>query len=201
MKQYAPAFERNRQPITDALIQALDGCSRLLEIGSGTGQHVAWFAREFPSITFYPSDLPTSIDSIEAWREEAGLDNIQPARVIDLLSEPASEISGINPDAIISINTLHIVSWQGVEALFATASRTLPPGGVLFVYGPFKFKSRALEPSNIEFDRWLKERDSNSGIRCFEDVNQLASDARLECVAKRAMPANNHSIWWRKLSN
>ena len=99
---------------------------------------------------------------------------------------------------MVCINTIHIVSWEAVERLFAGAGRLLSPGGVMYVYGPYRYADRPLEPSNEEFNRWLKARDSVSGVRLFEDVNRLAGQNGLMLAGDRAMPANNRSIWWIK---
>jgi hypothetical protein len=98
----------------------------------------------------------------------------------------------------VCINTVHIVAWPGVENLFAGAGRVLAPGGVLYVYGAYRYASRPLEPSNEEFDRWLRARDPAAGVRDFEAVDALAVKAGLVLGGDRAVPVNNRSIWWRK---
>lgn len=195
MKQFSPAFERNREPIAAALTEALAGCARVLEVGSGSGQHAAWFAARFPGITWFPTELPEFLPSIEAWRAESGLVNVEPARVLDVF---AADWPDVGADAVVTLNTLHIVSWPGVEAIVSKAAALLPADGVLYVYGPFRYASRALEPSNENFDQWLRARDAQSGIRLFEDVDALAREGGLSFEKDLAMPANNRSIWWRK---
>ncbi len=195
MKQYTAAFERNREPIAGALREALGDCRRVMEIGSGSGQHAAWFASEFPHVSWCPTDLAAMLPSIDAWRQECGLDNIEPARALDVLSLdwPAIEF-----DAVVTINTLHIVSFEGVRSILAGAAGRLPPGGLMFVYGPFRFSGRALEPSNANFDAWLRERDPDSGLRLFDDVDGIAARHGLRFERDVPMPANNHALWWRK---
>lgn len=195
MKQYTAAFERNREPITDALREALGESRRVLEIGSGSGQHAAWFASAFPRITWCPTDLPAMLPSIEAWRADHAGDNIEPARALDVFS---SDWSAIAFDAVVTINTLHIVSFEGVRSILAGAAAGLPPGGLLFVYGPFRFDGRPLEASNSNFDAWLRERDPESGLRRFEDVDHVAAGHGLRFECDRPLPANNHALWWRK---
>ncbi len=195
MKQYAAAFERNREPIGLALGDALAGASRVMEIGSGSGQHAAWFARLFPRLTWCPTDLPESLPSIEAWRKASGLENIEPARTLDVHSPNWPDIEF---DAVVTINTFHIVSFDGVRAIIEGAAAGLPPGGVLFVYGPFRFADRPLEPSNAQFDAWLRRRDPDSGLRLFGDVDGVASEHGLRFSRDVPMPANNHAIWWCK---
>jgi hypothetical protein len=101
-------------------------------------------------------------------------------------------------DAMVCINTIHIVDWYAVEQLFALAGRLLPHAGVLYVYGPYRYADRPLEPSNERFDEWLKQRDPASGVRQFEAVNALAREAGLALRGDVAMPANNRSLWWQK---
>ena len=197
MKQYSAPFERNREPIARVLGEILPSTGSVLEIGSGTGQHALWFASRFPELNWYPTDRAGALASIQAWRDEADLDNLSAPVELDLLRGPWPVTRA---DAVVCINTIHIVAWAGVERLFAGASRILPSGGLLYVYGPYRYAHRPLESSNEDFDRWLKDRDPESGIRDFEAVDALARDVGLELEGDRAMPANNRSIWWRKLS-
>jgi SAM-dependent methyltransferase len=167
----------------------------VLEIGSGTGQHAAWFAAGLGHLRWQPTDVATSLSSIEAWRADSGAANLLPAQVLDLREAtwPVDEA-----DYVVCINAIHIVGWPLVEALFEGVRRVLRPGGLLYVYGPFRYRGRPLEPSNERFDAWLKQRDPRSGVRSFEDVDALASASGLHCEGDRAMPANNRSIWWRR---
>jgi hypothetical protein len=136
-----------------------------------------------------------NLPSISAWRDEAALTNLREPLALDLFSDrwPITEAH-----AVVCINTIHIVSWEAVGRLFTGAGRLLSPGGVMYVYGPYRYADRPLEPSNEEFDRWLKARDAASGVRLFEDVNRLAVQNDLMFAGDRAMPANNRSIWWIK---
>jgi len=195
MKQFSPACERNQQPIFDVLREILPEQGVVLEIGSGTGQHAAYFAGQFPYLIWQPSDLPENLDSVRAWREESGAENMKEPLVLNLLS---SNWPIARADAVICINAIHIVSWQGVKNLFAGVGRLLNDGGVFYVYGPYRYADRPLEPSNEQFDQWLKARDPVSGVRDFAAVNELAAKASLTLQGDEAMPANNHSIWWRK---
>jgi len=194
-KPFAPSAERNREPIREVLKRVLTGSGLLLEIGSGTGQHAAYLAKDFPAYRWQPTDLPEKLKDINAWAEESGADNILPALALDLSN---AEWPVGKADAIVCINTIHIVAWLFVENLFRGAGKVLKPGGILFAYGPYEYSDRPLEPTNIEFNEWLKMRDPNSGIRKFDDVNALASENGLVLEGDEAMPANNHSIWWRK---
>ena len=194
-KRVAPACERNRDPILAVLREIFVRPGLVLELGSGTGQHAAYFAKGLPHVTWQPSDLPEQLDSIRAWREDAGAANLREPLAIDLAA-PRWPLE--HADYVVCINTIHIVSWPLVETLFEKAGGLLPPGGVLYVYGPYRYADRPLEPSNVEFDRWLKSRDPASGIRDFEAVDRLAREAGLVPGGDRAMPANNRSLWWIK---
>ncbi len=169
----------------------------MLEIGSGTGQHAVFFAGQLPRLVWQPTDLPKNFPSIRAWAAEAGLSNLRAPLELDLLAG-VERWPVTSAAAIVCINTVHIVAWPGVENLFAGAGRVLSPGGLLYVYGAYRYAARALEPSNESFDQWLKARDPASGVRDFEAVNDLAHKNRLALAGDRAMPGNNRSIWWIK---
>jgi len=195
MKQSSPSCERNKEPILTVLREILAVPGLVLEIGSGSGQHAVHFARGLPHVEWQPTDVAENLPGISAWRDEAGLANLREPLALDLFSDhwPVAEAP-----AVVCINTIHIVSWEAVERLFAGVGRLLKPGGTMYVYGPYRYADRPLEPSNEEFDRWLKARDSLSGVRLFEDVNRLAMENGLMLAGDRAMPANNRSIWWIK---
>jgi SAM-dependent methyltransferase len=195
MKQFSPSCVRNQEPILAVLREIFTAPGQALEIGSGSGQHAVHFARGLPHLTWQPTDIAENLASIAAWRAEAGLPNLRAPLVLDLF---ADDWPVMQAQAVVCINTIHIVSWQGVERLFAGAGRVLVPGGILYVYGPYRYAQRPLEPSNEDFDRWLKARDPASGIRLFEDVSRLAGQNGLMLAGDRAMPANNRSIWWVK---
>ena len=196
MKQFAPSCERNKDEILQVLQEALPPSGVVLEVGSGTGQHAVYFAQHLPQVIWQPTDLKPNLASIRAWSDEAKLANVRAPLELDLLSGswPLTSV-----DAAVCINTVHIVSWPGVENLFAGIGRILRPGGVMYVYGAYRYASRPLESSNEEFDRWLKARDPVSGVRDFEAVNTLAQRHGLQLTQDRAMPGNNRSIWWTKV--
>ncbi len=177
------------------LKEVLPSSGVVLEIGSGTGQHAAYFAARFPRLIWQPTDLPENLSSLRAWRQEAGLPNLREPLELDLLAKSWPVTCA---QAVVCINTIHIVAWEGVENLFLGAGRVLTVGGVMYVYGAYRYATRPLEPSNEEFDRWLKARDPVSGVRDFEAVNALARENGLALAGDRAMPANNRSIWWVK---
>ena len=193
MKQSSPSCERNKEPILAVLREILSVPGLVLEIGSGSGQHAVHFARGLPHVEWQPTDVAENIASISTWRDEAGLANLREPLPLDLFSDRWPVAAA---QAVVCINTIHIVSWGAVEGLFAGAGRLLAPGGVMYVYGPYRYAGRPLEPSNEEFDRWLKARDAASGVRLFEDVNRLALENGLTLAGDRTMPANNRSLWW-----
>lgn len=193
--QFAEACERNKTPILEVLREVFTTPGVVLETGSGTGQHAAWFARHLPHLQWQPTDRAGELDSVEAWRAQARLDNLHPARVLDLLAGPWPLASA---RYVVSINVLHIAPAAATPRLFAGAARTLPAGGLVYVYGPFRYRTRTLEPSNERFDLWLRARDPASGLREFEWVDEQACDAGFQLVEDRAMPANNRCAWWRR---
>ncbi|UGA43602.1 class I SAM-dependent methyltransferase [Bradyrhizobium quebecense] len=194
----AAAFHRNHQPIWAVLKDYLAGRSGdVLEAGSGTGQHVVYFAGRTPDIIWWPSDLHAAhLRSIEAWRVHAGLPNIQPPQPIDL-SDPAwspAPLDGKGPDKLLAIfcaNVIHIAPWRVAEGLFAGAARHLRADGRLFLYGPFKRGGKHTALSNAVFDTSLRERDAEWGVRDIADVETLAESVGLKLDGTFEMPANN----------
>ena len=195
MRRTASSVETNKDVILGELRKILPEDGVVLEVGSGTGQHAVHFAQHLPRLTWQPTDVEENLPGIRAWVEEAGLPNLNAPMVLDLLREPWPVRSA---QAIVCINTVHIVAWKGVEHLFAGAGRILPAGGVMYVYGAYRYATRPLEPSNEEFDRWLKARDPASGVRDFEAINALAERSGLVLAGDAPVPVNNRSIWWVK---
>jgi SAM-dependent methyltransferase len=193
----APAFHRNHQAIRAVLQRYLAGRSGdVVEAGSGTGQHVVDFARHFPDIVWWPSDLNEAhLKSIAAWRAYAGLPNIRPPLRIDL-SDPSwcAEVhDGSVPPllAVFCANVIHIAPWRVAEGLFAGAARYLDTDGRLFLYGPFKRDGKHTALSNAVFDTSLRHSDAEWGVREIEDLEKLAASVGLALVEIAEMPANN----------
>jgi len=191
--RYAEACERNKGPILEVLREVFTEAGVVLEIGSGTGQHAAWFARHLPHLQWQPTDRAGELDSAGAWHAHARLDNLRSPRVLDLLAGPWPLDSA---RYVVSINVLHIAPAAAAPRLFAGAARVLPAGGLVCLYGPFRYRARELEPSNDNFDRWLRARDPASGLREFEWVDEQARASGFRLVEDRAMPANNRAGWW-----
>ncbi len=193
MKQHAPAAARNREPIREVLERELPPTGLVLEIASGSGEHAVAFARAFPALTWQPSDpSPTARASIAAHRDEAALPNLAAPIELDI-TQP---ISLDHADAIVCINMVHIAPWEAALALFTTAGRILPSGGLLYLYGPYFFDGTTA-PSNRDFDADLRRRDSRWGVRDVRDLGAAASSAGLALRGAVAMPANNHSLIFR----
>jgi SAM-dependent methyltransferase len=194
----APAFHRNHQAIRAVLQKFLAGKSGdVVEAGSGTGQHVANFARHIPEITWWPSDLNEQhLRSIAAWRAHAALPNIRPPLRIDL-SDPAwcAEMhDGSGPSKLLAVfcaNVIHIAPWRVAEGLFAGAGHYLRADGRLFLYGPFKRGGRHTAMSNAVFDSSLRDRNAEWGVRDIEALEKLAASAGLALIEIAEMPANN----------
>ena len=193
----AASFHRNHQAIRAVLQPFLSGkTGDVLEAGSGTGQHVVDFARHFPDIVWWPSDLNEQhLKSIAAWRAHAALPNIRPPLRIDL-SDPAwcpEMQDGRVPPllAVFCANVIHIAPWRVAEGLFAGAARYLRPDGRLFLYGPFKRDGKHTALSNAVFDTSLRDRDPEWGVRDIGDLQKLASSVGLALREAAEMPANN----------
>ncbi|WP_454766955.1 DUF938 domain-containing protein [Cupriavidus campinensis] len=195
-RRMAPATERNREPILGVLRQVLPATGTVLEIASGTGQHAVHFAAALPGITWQPSDPDaTWRESITAWTAHAGLSNVLPPLAIDVRAEPW----GIDAvAAIVCINMIHISPWAATEALFAGAGSRLGPGGVLFLYGPYRRDGAHTAPSNAAFDAQLRAADAEWGVRDMEAVIALGAAQGMACDAPIPMPANNFSLVFRK---
>jgi len=195
MKPYAESCEQNRLPILEVLRPRLEQCHRLLEIGSGTGQHAVYFTPHLPHLTWQTSDVEENHPAIHAWLDEEGPENALRPLVLDVHKGSWPEQYY---DAVYSANTVHIMGWEAVEALFTGVGRVLAPQGLFILYGPFNYGGRYTSESNARFDQWLKARDPQSGIRNFEELDALARAAGLELVEDIEMPVNNRTLVWRK---
>ena len=195
-KPYSEACERNSQPILQAISRYLRHPATVLEIGSGTGQHAATFARALPHIVWQPSDLPRHHAGIEAWRREADAQNLRPPLALDIGTAHWQDLAC---DHVFTANTCHIVTWPLVSRLFAGVASCLPQHGLLMIYGPFNYGGQYTSASNAEFDRWLKQAyGPDSGLRDTDALHQLAASHGLTAVADHAMPSNNRLLVWQR---
>jgi SAM-dependent methyltransferase len=190
---YAPAAERNKGPILEVLQRALPAAGIVLEFASGTGQHVAHFAAALPKLLWQPSEVDTRVhESIRAWTE--GLANVRPPLALDVRQPwPLARA-----DAVLCLNMTHVAPWEATLALIGGAGRVLPPGGVLFLYGPFRRSGRHTSASNAAFDALLRATDPEWGVRDLEAVEERAAAAGLRLEEIVEMPANNFSVVLRK---
>lgn len=198
-KETAPSAERNKGPILDVLARVLPARGTVLEIGSGTGQHVTHFAKALPALTFQPSEMdPARHASIAAWIRDEGLRNVKPPLAFDVATPPWPVREA---DAIVCINVIHISPWEATVGLMRGAGEVLPVGGVLVTYGPYKRGGVHTAPSNEEFDASLRSRDPRWGVRDLDEVAAVAQTAGLSLVEIVSMPANNLTLVFRRVAH
>jgi Protein of unknown function (DUF938) len=204
-RQYAPATERNREPILKVLLEVLPPTGTILEISSGTGEHAAYFAPRLHPRRWIPSDPnPVARESIAAWRQEVAVDNLYPPIALDasqarwLVEMPEAleefDLGEYPIGAIVNINMIHIAPWSACLGLMAGAGRILPAGGILYLYGPFKQNGQPTAPSNAAFDESLQMRNPEWGVRDLEAVVAAAETENLSLRKIYPMPANNLSV-------
>jgi hypothetical protein len=203
-RQFAPATQRNREPILSILTQVLPPTGTVLEISSGTGEHAVFWAEALQPRRWLPSDPnPTALASIAAWQAHSPSAFLDPPLALDvhaptwpieadptLLTEPIT--------AIVNINMIHIAPWSACLGLMAGVRRILPTHGILFLYGPFKQNGRHTAPSNAEFDHSLRTQNPDWGVRNLEEVVAVAQAQNLAFVKTYPMPANNFSVVFKK---
>ena len=193
---FSEAAERNRDPILAVLRRHLPPTGLVLEVASGTGQHIVHFARLLPGLVWQPTDPDAELrHSIRVRTEQAGLGNVRPPLDLDVtrFPWPSSEA-----DSLLSINMIHIAPWEAVTALFAGAGRVLAAGGPLYLYGPFRRHGRHTAPSNERFDRQLRAQDPAWGLRDLEAVAEQGRLAGFQLIEVVDMPANNFSLVFSK---
>lgn len=195
-RQFAPATQRNREPILAVLREVLPAQGLVLEVASGSGEHAVHFAGAFPNLTFQPSDPdPAALASIDAWARQSALPNLRPAVRLDAMAPrwPVTEA-----DAILCINMIHISPWAATEGLIRQASQLLPAGAPLYLYGPYRQSDVPLAASNAVFDDSLRRRNPKWGLRELEAIAELARAAGFGEPDVTPMPANNLSVVFRK---
>ena len=194
-KPFSPACERNRDPILAVLRTHFTDRQRVLEIGSGTGQHAVYFAAAMPQLIWQTSDRAENLPGIELWLAEAALANTPAPLAVDV----ADAVWPDEPyDAVFSANTLHIMSWTQVQALFTALPGVTTAAAKLVIYGPFNYDGKYTSSSNAEFDASLKARAPQMGIRDFAAVDALAHAAGFALIDDVAMPANNRTLVWQR---
>jgi hypothetical protein len=207
-RQYAPATQRNRELILEVLLEVLPPTGTVLEVSSGTGEHAVFFAPRLQDRKWIPSDPnPVARTSISAWREHCPADNLYPPIALDardsLWAVEQNQLPKQLPDidlkrnpivAIVNINMIHIAPESACLGLIAGAKRILPPGGILYLYGPFKQQGRHTAKSNVAFDESLRAQNPEWGVRDLDDVVAVAQAHNLSLVKIYTMPANNLSV-------
>lgn len=204
-RQYAPATERNREPILAVLLEVLPPVGTILEVSSGTGEHAVYFAPRLHPRRWIPSDPnPVARESIAAWRQQVNAANLYPPIALDAsearwsVEMPADlkefDLENTPIGAIANINMIHIAPWSACIGLMAGAGRILPAGGILYLYGPFKQNGQHTAPSNVAFDESLQARHPEWGVRDLEAVVAAAQTENLSLRKIYPMPANNLSV-------
>jgi len=200
----APAFHRNKDPLVATLKPLLESREGdILEIGSGTGQHAVTFAAALEGLTFWPSDpLPEHIASIEAWRAFSDLPNVKPATQLDCLQPvwriDSHELASESLTGVIAINVIHIAPRPVAEAIFAGAGKYLNSDGLLIFYGPFKKDGQHNSGGNVDFDRALRTRNPEFGIRDIAELTDYAASNGLRLSDEIGMPANNRTLVFQR---
>ena len=194
---FAPAAERNGKVILEQLQGLIQRDSRVLELGSGSGQHALLFSQYLKTVRWFPSETSEAFSALASnlKRHTEGL--IEQPLIIDV-GERSWPLE-YRVDAILTANTLHIISWDKVEALFKGSGLYLLSGGLLITYGPFRYQGEFTSESNAQFDTWLKQRDKKSGIRDISELAEVAEKVSLKLLQDIAMPANNQLLVWQKL--
>jgi cyclopropane fatty-acyl-phospholipid synthase-like methyltransferase len=194
-KPFAQACEDNKGPILEVLAPLLADARRLLEIGSGTGQHAAHFGGCLPHLTWQTSDVAENLPGVRLWLAEAGLPNLPPPIELGVTGDwPSGDY-----DAAFSANTVHIMGDAEVAALFAGLPKVLTPGAPFALYGPFNYGGRYTSDSNARFDQWLKTRDPASGIKDRDHLAALGEAQGLALAEDHPMPCNNRILVFRRL--
>lgn len=198
-KPYAESCNQNREPILEVLLPLLTNKGKykknVLEIGSGTGQHAVYFAKQMPHLMWQTSDQQAYQQGIQLWLDDANLDNTPAPLCLNVSSDswPTQ-----NFDAIFSANAVHIMDWDNVVDFFMSGANLLNPEGLFILYGPFNYNQQYTSESNAHFDIWLKQRNPKSAIRDFEALDQLAQTGGLRFAEDYPMPANNRILVWVK---
>lgn len=192
---FSQSCENNKDHILEVLGEAFRERRQVLEIASGTGQHACHFAANMPWLQWQPTDMAENIHVLEPRCAAYAGDNLLPVKALDVRDQPWAVAV---PDALFTANSLHIMAFDAVRTLFTALESQAPADVLLAVYGPFNYGGHYTSDSNARFDRWLAERNPDSAIRHFEDVNRLAGEAGFVLEGDYEMPANNRLLLWRR---
>lgn len=196
MRYSSPSALRNREHIYTVLRDVLPSTGKVLEIASGSGEHITYFAERSPSLTWQPSDPSSKARaSIQAWLGHGDFPNVLPPLDIDT-TQDAWPID--QADVMIAINMVHISPWTATQGLLERAGQLLSSGGMLALYGPYRQEDKPFAESNVDFDNWLKSENSAWGVRQLEDVTREAEQCGLSLASVVDMPANNLTVVYRR---
>jgi hypothetical protein len=195
MLGFSQAADNNKQAILEVLSRYLTSDTTALEVGSGSGQHAIHFAQNLAQLSWWPTELGERMGVLRDNLSDSNLPNIANPVALDVALDPWP-VAAV--DCVYTANTLHIMSWPLVVEFMRGAAQVVRQGGLVCVYGPFRYQGDFTTPSNERFDAWLKERDSQSGIRDFEALDALAAARGFVLAADIAMPANNQFLLWRR---
>jgi len=196
-KHHSPFVEKNKVPILEVLKQYILKEGRLLEVGSGTGQHAVYFAEYFNNVQWIASDTKNKHKNIKKSFKEAKLQNVHGPETLEI---GVDDFPKGMFHYLFTANTLHIMSWKENKTFFKLLGKRLRKGSLVFIYGPFNYAGKFTSQSNEEFDKWIKEKDPLSGIRNFEDVKQRMEKAGFKMLKDHEMPANNRLLVFERLS-
>ena len=199
-KPFVQACENNKYAIADALQHYLRNVEHVLEIGSGTGQHIAYFAERFPDVFWQPSDLAINHAGISAWTAVAGVGNVGAPIELDISAPQWPQLPAAPVSATYLSNVVHIIESSLIDQLFKHLARALQANGLVFMYGPFNYGGRFTSEGNRRLDAWLKAQHEDFGVRDFESVDQLARAHGLSLLDDLTMPANNRLLIWRAVA-
>ena len=194
-KPFSQSCENNKDPILVVLKRITKSVSTVLEVGSGTGQHAVYFAEQLPHLDWQTSDQPSYHLGIKQWLDEADLPNTRPPVELDVRNYAWGERQY---DMVFTANTLHIMSHDAAAHFMCNVAKALHPTGIFVAYGPFNYAGNYTSESNAQFDAWLKQQDSRSGIRDIQFLEQCAEKGGLQLIEDNQMPANNRLLVWRK---
>lgn len=197
-KNETPWTNRNQEPILNVLKEYMNNTTegRLLEVGSGNCQHAIFFAKYFKRLHWVTSEMKDKHHEIKATLKKAGLQNLHGPELIKIGEDDLPKGSF---DYIFTANTLHIMSWKENKSFFKLLGKRLREGALVFFYGPFNYQGTFTSESNQKFDSWLKENNSMSGIRNFEDVLQNMEKCGFKILNDHEMPANNRVLVFERL--
>ena len=192
---YSQACENNKGVILEHLLTVFKDREQVLELGSGTGQHATWFAQHMPWLEWQPTDIPVNVSLTELRCASYSGQNLGPVKPLDVTDNPwPMDV----PHALFTANSLHIMPFDAVVALFGALGKQAKADTCLVVYGPFNYGGQYTSPSNAQFDQWLAQQNPLSAIRDFEKVDALAKTAGFVLEQDNAMPANNRLLVWRR---